>query len=75
MLVSRRGNEAPGGPRDMVNGLTALTPISSGESPAPIGKTSETDAIPCVDVLCSPTQPPEDGAMSSEDIQGDEWGT
>jgi hypothetical protein len=25
----------------MVNGLTALTPISSGESPAPIGKTSD----------------------------------
>lgn len=30
------------------------TLISSGESPAPPGKTPETGAIPCVVVLCSP---------------------
>jgi hypothetical protein len=58
----------------MMNGWIALILISSGVSPPPIGKTPETDAIPCVDVWCSSMQPPEDGAMSSEDIQGDEWG-
>ena len=68
-------NEAPGRPARYGEQLDCLNPNLQWLSPAPIGKTPETDAIPCVDVLCSPTQPPEDGAISSEDIQGDEWGT
>ncbi|MDQ5851004.1 MAG: transposase family protein [Chloroflexota bacterium] len=45
-------NEALGDPRDMVKAELLDTPISSGESPAPTGKTPETGAIPCVVVLC-----------------------
>ena len=45
-------NEALGDPRDTVKAELFDTPISSGESPAPTGKTHETGAIPCVVVLC-----------------------
>lgn len=46
------GNEALGDPRDTVKAELLDTLISSGESPAPTGKTHETGAIPCVVVLC-----------------------
>jgi hypothetical protein len=36
-------------------------------------KTPETGAMLCVGVSVPPMQPPERGAISSEDIQGDEW--
>ena len=45
-------NEALGDPRDTVKAELLDTLISSGESPAPTGKTHETGAIPCVVVLC-----------------------
>ena len=45
-------NEALGDPRDTVKAELLDTLISSGESPAPTGKTPETGAIPCVVVLC-----------------------
>jgi hypothetical protein len=45
-------NEALGDPRDTVKAELLDTSISSGESPAPTGKTHETGAIPCVGVLC-----------------------
>jgi hypothetical protein len=46
------GNEALADPRDTVKAELLDTLISSGESPAPTGKTPETGAIPCVVVLC-----------------------
>src|SRR5205823_8211475 len=39
----------------------------------PAGKTPETGAVPCVDLVPGSTQPSGCGAMPSEGIQGDEW--
>jgi hypothetical protein len=66
---------APFDPRDMVKAGLPASQSPADENSHPSETVSETDAMSCAGIFLWSAQPPGYGAMSSEGIQGDEWGT